>query len=123
AGVINAPLMADDYIATGPSSRAEVQFDASNMIRVGSNVQLHLAALEYGRYQMELAHGTATYRVLRPSTVNVEVDTPTLSVRPSRVGAYRISVTEAGETEVTARAGEVEVFTPRGSQWVNANQT
>src|SRR5579863_9900362 len=30
AGVINAPLMTDDRIATGQNSRAEVQFDAAN---------------------------------------------------------------------------------------------
>jgi hypothetical protein len=32
-------------------------------------------------------------------------------------------VQDTGETEVTVRAGDVEVFTPRGSQWVNAGQT
>src|SRR5271170_6446954 len=42
AGVINAPLMADDFISTGPNSRTEVQFDASNLLRLGANAQLHL---------------------------------------------------------------------------------
>src|SRR5215469_8123458 len=37
AGVINAPLMSDDRIATGGNSRAEVQFDASNLLRIGGN--------------------------------------------------------------------------------------
>jgi len=32
-------------------------------------------------------------------------------------------VKDSGETEVTVRAGDVEVFSPRGSQWVNAGQT
>jgi hypothetical protein len=123
AGIVNAPLMADDHIATGPNSRAEVQFDASHMLRMGGNAEIHLTQLEYGRFQMELAKGTLTYRVLRASGANAEVDTPTVSVRPSRVGVYRISVSEAGETEVTSRAGDLEVFTPRGSQWVNAGQT
>ncbi|HEV2447031.1 MAG TPA: DUF6600 domain-containing protein, partial [Candidatus Sulfopaludibacter sp.] len=123
AGIINAPLMSDDRIATGPNSRAEVQLDSSNLFRIGGNGEINLAALEYGRYQIQLAKGTLTFRVLRPSQANIEVDTPTVSVRPSQVGAYRISVTDAGETEVTARAGNVEVFTPRGSQWVNAGQS
>src|SRR5947209_3932815 len=57
AGVINAPLMTDDRIATGPNSRGEMQFDASNMLRFGANTELRLTQLEYGRYQMELAHG------------------------------------------------------------------
>jgi len=122
AGVINAPLLSDDRIATAPNSRAEVQFDAANMLRIGGNAEVRLTQLEAGRYQMEIARGTVTFRVLRPSEANVEVDTPSISVRPSKQGIYRIRVNEAGETEVIARAGEVEVFTPRGSQWVTAGQ-
>src|SRR3954452_81465 len=96
AGVVNAPLMTDDRIATGPNSRTEVQFDASNVIRVGANAELHLSQLEYTRYQIELARGTATFRMLRPGDVNIEIDTPSVSVRPSRQGSVRINVTDAG---------------------------
>src|SRR5450631_4219691 len=123
AGVINAPLLTDDRVATGPNSRAEVQFDASNLVRLGANGELRLTQLESARYQMELARGVMTYRMLRTSDGNIEIDTPSLSVRPSRQGSFRISVNEAGETEVTARNGDVEVFTPRGSQWVRSGQT
>jgi hypothetical protein len=123
AGVINAPLLADDRVATGPNSRAEIQFDASNVLRLGANGELRLTQLEEGRSQMELARGVVTYRVLRITGSNVEIDTPGISVRPSRQGSFRISVNEAGETEVTARGGDVEVFSPRGSQWVHNGQT
>ncbi|HTX39914.1 MAG TPA: DUF6600 domain-containing protein [Bryobacteraceae bacterium] len=123
AGIINAPLMAGDYIASGPNSRAEVQFDNANLLRMGANVQLHLTQLEDGRYQMELARGTISFGVLRPSNANIEVDTPSISIKPSKQGVYRITVNDAGETQVTARAGEVEVFTPRGDEWVNTGQT
>ncbi|MCX6630255.1 MAG: FecR family protein, partial [Candidatus Solibacter sp.] len=123
AGVVNAPLLTDDRVATGPNSRTEVQFDASNLLRLGANGELRLTQLEYGRYQMELARGVMTYRMLHTSDGNIEIDTPSLSVRPSRQGSFRISVNEGGETEVTARDGDVEVFTPRGSQWVRGGQT
>src|SRR5476649_1693127 len=123
AGVINAPLMTDDHVASAASSRGEVQFDAANMLRFGANTELRLTQLESGRTQMELAHGMVTYRVLRPSEANVEIDTPNVSVRPAKQGSYRIAVNEAGETEVTARVGDVEVFTPTGSQWVRAGQS
>ena len=123
AGVINAPLLTDDRVATGPNSRAEVQFDASNLVRLGANGELRLTQLESARFQMELARGVMTYRMLRPSDGNIEIDTPSLSVRPSRQGSFRISVNEGGETEITARNGEVEVFTPHGSQWVRDGQT
>jgi FecR protein len=123
AAVINAPLLTDDRIASGQNSRAEVQFDSANILRIGGNAEIHLAALENGRYQLEIARGTVTFRVLRPSTASVELNTPSVSVRPAREGTFRISVSDAGETEVTARAGDVEVFTPKGSQWVYAGQT
>jgi hypothetical protein len=123
AGVINAPLLTDDRIGSGANSRGEVQFDAANMLRFGANTELRLTQLEYNRYQMVLAHGLVTYRVLRPSEANVEIDTPNVSVRPAKQGSYRISVNEAGQTEVTARVGDVEVFTPTGSQWVRTGQT
>src|SRR5262249_54249093 len=122
AGVINAPLLTDDQIATGPNSRGEIEFDAANSLRIGSNAELHLTQLEAARFQMELARGTVTYRILRPSGADAEVDTPNVSVRPNKQGIYRIQVNESGETEVIVRAGEVEVFTPRGSQWVTAGQ-
>ena len=122
AGVVNAPLMTDDRISTSQNSRAEVQFDAANMIRLGGNSEVRIAHLEYAKYQLEIARGTVTYVVLRPNSAKVEVDTPNVSVRPDKRGIYRIAVSEAGETQVIGRAGEVEVFTPRGSEWVNAGK-
>src|SRR6185369_2958304 len=86
AGIINAPLLSDDRISTGPNSRAEVQFDAGNILRIGGSAEVRLTQLEYTRYQMEIAHGTVSYVVIRPSNINVEVDTPNVSVRPSKQG-------------------------------------
>ena len=123
AGVINAPLLSDDRIGTGPNTRTEIQFDSSDVVRLGANAELHLTQLEYTRNQMELARGVMTFRMLRNTDMNAEIDTPSVSVRPSRQGSYRISVNDAGETEITARGGDVEVFTPRGSQWVRVGQT
>ena len=123
ATVINAPLLTDDRVATGPNSRTEVQFDTSYLLHLGASGEVRLTQLEYGRYQMELARGVMTYRVLSTSDGNVEIDTPSLSVRPSGQGSFRLSVNQAGETEVTARNGDVEVFTPRGALWVRDGQT
>src|SRR5580704_19399608 len=64
AGVINAPLLTDDRIATGQNSRAEVQFDSANVLRIGGNAEIHLAVLENARYHMEIARGTLTFRML-----------------------------------------------------------
>jgi hypothetical protein len=122
AAAVNAPVMAQDRITTGGTSRAEVQFDWANMLRIGSNAEITVAQLEYKRYMLQLARGTVTFRVLRDSDADVELDTPSVSVRPSRRGVYRVSVRDDGTTEVTVRAGDVEVFTPRGSQRLTAGQ-
>ena len=124
AAAINAPLVVGDRILTGPNSRAEVQFDWANMIRIGPNSEIRLSELAYRRYQVQLAQGMATFRVLRSSDADVEVSTPQVSIRPKREGIYRLSVREdGGESEVTVRAGEVEVFTPRGVETLRAGRT
>src|SRR5882757_1296660 len=46
AGVVNAPLLSDDRIATNPNSRTEIQFDAANIMRLGGNAELRLVQLE-----------------------------------------------------------------------------
>ncbi len=123
AAVVNAPLMVEDRIATGTGSRAEVQFDGANLIRIGAHAEVRLAQLESSHYNLQLAHGTVTFRVLRDSPVQVELDTPTVSVRPAEVGVYRIYVQEDGQTEITIRLGSAEIFTPKGSQHLEVGQT
>ena len=123
AAVVNAPLMVEDRVSTGAGSRAEVQFDSANLIRIGANAEIRLAELGYNRYHLQVAHGTVTFRVLRQSQAHVEVDTPTVSVRPSHIGAYRIYVQGDGLTEITVRLGALEVTTPKGTEQLQAGQT
>ena len=123
AAAVNAPLTAQDRILTGPSSRAEIQIDSASVMRLGANAEVGMAELEYRRAILQMARGTATFRVLRDSTADIEVDTPNVSVRPSRQGTYRITVHENGQTEVTVRAGDVEIFTPHGTEQVHNGQT
>ena len=37
---------------------------------------------------MELARGVMTYSMLRTTDANVEIDTPSVSVRPSQAGQF-----------------------------------
>ena len=76
-----------------------------------------------GRFQMQVGRGTVTYRLLRDTNAQVEIDTPSISIRPTRQGVYRITVTDDGQSYVTPRAGQVEVFTPKGSQMIPMGQT
>ncbi|MCC6859854.1 MAG: FecR domain-containing protein [Bryobacterales bacterium] len=123
AASVNAPLVVEDRVSTGPASRAEVQFDYANMIRLAADTEIRLSGLEYRRYQVQVARGTVTFRVLRDSEADVEVSTPSVSVRPQKKGAYRVAVREDGQTEITVRSGEVEVYTPRGVERLRSGRT
>jgi hypothetical protein len=123
AAALNAPLMADDRLLTASSARAEVQLDSANLIRIGANSEVRFAALDLRNSQLQIAAGTVTFRVLRPSQAQIELDTPSVAVRPLRQGIYRITVRDDGTTEVTVRLGEAEVDSQRGGEHLQAGQT
>jgi hypothetical protein len=123
AAVINAPMMASDHLQTSPGSRAEVELDSGNLVRMGPNTDIGFADLEYRRYQIQLAAGTIIYRVLRDTSSQAEVDTPNIAFRPLGVGEYRISVLENDTTEITVRSGQAEIDGPNGSQQLAAGRT
>jgi hypothetical protein len=124
AAAINAPLLSQDRLLTSSSSRAEVQFDSSNMVRLGSNTELRMSDVEQGKYIMELATGTVTFRVLRASvSATTEIDTPSVAVRPLGPGIYRITVREDGSSEITVRAGRADIYSPHGTRPLTAGHT
>jgi hypothetical protein len=123
AAAINAPLMADDRLLTSSSSRAEVQLDHSNIVRIGPNSEVRFVGLDLKNSQLQIAAGTVTLRVLRPGQMQVELDTPSVAVRPLRDGAYRIMLRDDGSSEITVRAGEAEIDSQRGSERLEAGRT
>jgi hypothetical protein len=123
AAAINSPLVVQDRVLTGPASRAEVQFDWANMIRLSREAEIRLAELEYKRYIIQVARGTVTYRVLRDQDADVELSTPSVSVRPVKKGEYRVTVMEDGTSEITVRSGEAEIYTPKGSERMKSGRT
>lgn len=123
AAAVNAPLLAPDSVLVGPGSRAEVQLDWANLIRLAANTEARFATIEHRRFRIEVARGTVTFSVLRDSAADVDLSTPNVSVRPSRQGSYRVAVRDDGTTEVTVRSGEAEIFTPRGTETVRPGRT
>ena len=113
----------NDHLATGQKARAEIQFDWGNMIRLGPATEVRLGELEDRRYLVQIATGTTTFRVLRDSGADVEISTPTVSVRPAEQGSYRVTVLPDGTTEITVRAGRAEIFSPRGTETLTAGRT
>jgi len=122
AAIVNAPVMQGDTVATAGQSRAEVQLDFANVMRLDQNAQVKIAALVQGRIQVQVANGTIDYTVFKGSEANVEIDTPNMAVIPQGPGVYRIQIDGDSQTEVTVRKGTVQVSTPQGSTNVEAGQ-
>ncbi len=77
AAATNAVLVPGDYIATGPGSDAEVQFDGISMLRLANNTQVRLINLN-----PEFARGAAARRapsILRNCKVRTAIPK---SIRP-----------------------------------------
>jgi hypothetical protein len=123
AAALNGPLVVDDHLATGQNARAEIQFDWGNMIRLGPASEVRMGELEDRRFLVQIAAGTTTFRVLRDSGADVEISTPTVSVRPAEQGSYRVTVFPDGTTEITVRSGRAEIFSPRGTETLAAGRT
>ncbi|MBV8896801.1 MAG: FecR domain-containing protein [Acidobacteriaceae bacterium] len=123
AAIMNAPLMTQDHVQTSPGSRAEVQLDYGNLVRVAPNTDIGFADLEYHRFQLQLGAGTVIYRVLRNQDAQAEVDTPSIAFRPMSEGEYRISVLDDGTTQITVRSGTGQIFGPRGSETLQAGRS
>ncbi len=123
AATTNAPLLAQDRLQTGVGSVAEVQLDYGNMVRLAPDTDLGMPVLQDQYYQLQLAMGTITYRVLRNADAQAEVDTPNLAARPLGQGEFRISVFEDGTTQITVRSGELEIYGPLGSQTFGGGKT
>jgi hypothetical protein len=123
SAVVNAPLVATDRVMTAENSRAEVQFDAINMVRLAPMTEIRLGELQYKNYLIQIAQGTVTFRVFRDSDAQVEISTPNSSIRPRRQGTYRVTVHGDGTSEVTVRSGEAEIFSPTGSEVLSGGTT
>jgi hypothetical protein len=122
AAAPNGPLEAGDHLLTGGNGSAEIQFDAGNFVRLGTDTEVRLASLENNQYQVQLGRGTIALAVIRDSSGQLEIDTPNIAFRPRQRGSYRISVTDDGQSEITVRAGAGDVYTQQGTEALEAGQ-
>jgi len=106
----NRPMTIGDKLWVDKDSRAELQAGAV-AIHLGSMSALSFLNLDEGITQMRLAEGSVNFRVseLRQGDT-VELDAPNLAFVVKQAGAFRIDVSENGDsTRVTAIRGEGEV--------------
>ena len=120
---VNAPLVALDHVFTNQGSRAELQFDSANFLRLAPDSEVRLAELADRDYLVQLSAGTLTFRVLRDSDAQAEISTANISIRPRQEGTYRVTVHDDGNTEVTVRSGEAEIYVGGKSDRLRTGQT
>ncbi len=119
---LNTPLMAGDKVSTADGARAEIQLDFANTLRLSGHTEADIASMSDGRIQIQVAQGLVEYTELKGAEGDAEIQTPTVSIVPSREGMYRVEVNEAGETIVIVRSGEADVSTPDGSTKVGPGE-
>jgi hypothetical protein len=119
---MNAPLVEGDQIATDSGSRAEVQLDYANVVRLNQASTVKVADLEQGHVQVQIGQGLIDYTVLRGSGQNAEIDTPNMAVHPFKEGDYRVQVDSPGQAKVIVHSGEAQVSTPQGATTVHAGE-
>jgi FecR protein len=123
SAAVNQPMVNSDKVSTGVNSRAEVQLDSGNVLRLSDSTLAGIAGLSPKQIQIQVDRGVVDYTVFKNSEAAVEIDTANAAVRPAqRDGVYRIEIDAVGETQVIVRKGSAEIATPQGSTQVEAGQ-
>ena len=65
AAVLNQPIVSSDKVSTGVNSRAEVQLDQANILRLGDNTLTTIASLSRTQIQIQVARGLIDYTVFK----------------------------------------------------------
>ena len=118
---VNTPLIEGDTIQTGPGSRAEVQLDYSNLIRLDGATEVEVSELANRKFRVRLIEGRITYSELRNGEADVDIETPHIAVRPAKNGRYEIEA-RYNETTVQVRKGEAEVVSSEGIEVVRSGK-
>ena len=122
AARINQPVVEGDSVMTGPGSRAEIQLDYGNLVRLNGNSEIEFASLGNRKFQIRVARGSIGYSELRDSEADVDIETALVAVRPAQSGRYRIDL-GPGETVVTVRKGTAEVASVNGLETLGSGRT
>ena len=122
AASINQPVVEGDSVMTGPGSRAEIQLDYGNLVRLNGDSEIEFVSLERRKFRIRVAAGSVGYSELRGSEADVDLETPLVAVRPAQSGRYRIDLGPA-ETVVTVRKGAAEIASVNGLETLGSGKT
>jgi hypothetical protein len=84
---------------------------------------MRFSDLDAGSRRLQLAQGPIDLRLFRGNDLGTQIDTPSVSIRPTQAGSYRVNVTPDGRTWVIVRSGAAEVITPQGARTIGPGST
>jgi len=123
AATLNTPVVVGDRISTSANSRAEIQLDHGNILRLSDQSTANIVNISRNQIQVQVGQGLVNYDVVKGNEAGAEIDTPNVAIRPQiGEGSYRIQVNSDGETIVDVRNGNAEISTPQGSTHVGRDQ-
>ena len=104
---LNFPLVEGDTISTDRESRAEIQIDARNFVRLGANSILRIVTLRDEGVALSVVEGTATIRLAKfdKDKEYFELDAPKTTLAAEKKGLYRVDVSREGRVRLSARDG------------------
>ena len=111
-------IFAGDLIETTARSRAEIQLDPGNFIRLSANSALRVVQLGNRRFQFELLSGHAALSQWKEARADVEIRAGSLTLIPLKAGTYRVEV-EGDRSTAMVRKGEADIGTPSGFRSLN----
>jgi hypothetical protein len=123
AVTVNTPISQDDRVSVGEKSRAELELDFADVLRMSERSTARVVSLSRTQIQIQVGQGRVTYNMLKGGEAHPEIDTPNASIRPlDGEGEYRIVVNSDAETQVIVRRGSAEISTSQGTTRVERGQ-
>ena len=122
AAMVNMPLVEGDSIQAVAGSRAEIQLDHGNFLRIGNDTEVQLLELGSRRFRVRVLQGLVLYSEFPRSEADVDIETPLVAVRPGKAGRYRIEV-GPDETVIAVREGEAEIAFETRTQVLQSGRT
>jgi len=104
---LNFPLVEGDTVATDSDGRLEIQIDARNFVRLGSQSVLRIVTLRDDGVALSVLDGVAVVRLARFDRQKeyFEIDAPKSTLAAEKKGLYRIDVARDGRVRFTVREG------------------
>lgn len=103
------PVLGDNTVTTGKSSRAELQFGQGNFVRMNSETVLRVVEIGNRFFHVEVLEGDVTYTQMKGGESDVTIHLHSATVYPRKPGEYRVSVRPGAQSDITVRKGEAEV--------------